>query len=98
MHIDQDPWQIGKNYPVEVGLIGDLKVGLAELGEILHQSMTPSQADGAKKRAAAIGDTHHRARAALVEEAKGQRAMRPLTPLTLMSSVARVLPPKCRRR
>ena len=30
VQMDNDPWQIGKNYPVEVGLIGDLKAGLAE--------------------------------------------------------------------
>jgi benzoylformate decarboxylase len=93
VHIDQDPWQIGKNYPVEVGLMGDLKVGLAELDEILRGGMTAAQVEGAKKRAAAIAETHSRARAALVEEAKGQRGQRPLTPLTLMSSVARAIPP-----
>ncbi|HEY4312629.1 MAG TPA: thiamine pyrophosphate-binding protein [Pirellulales bacterium] len=93
VHIDQDPWQIGKNYPVEVGLVGDLKVGLAELAELLQKGMTAPQHEAAKKRAATIADTHGRARAALIEEAKGQRALRPLTPLTLMSSVARVLPP-----
>lgn len=93
VHLDQDPWQIGKNYPVEVGLLGDLKVGLAELDEILSGGMTAAQVDGAKKRVTAIADTHNRARAALVEEAKGQRNVRPLTPLTLMSSVAHVIPP-----
>ncbi len=92
VHIDQDPWQIGKNYPVEVGLIGDLKVGLAELGDLLHSGMNENQVSQAKKRAAAITETHAKARAALVEEAKTQRSTRPLTPLTLMSSVANVLP------
>jgi len=94
VHIDQDPWQIGKNYPVEVGLIGDLKVGLAELGDLLHSGMNENQVSQAKKRAATIAATHAKARAALVEEAKTQRATRPLTPLTLMSSVANVLPAK----
>src|SRR5207248_7125953 len=31
VHLDADPWQLGKNYPVEVGLVGDPKVALAEL-------------------------------------------------------------------
>ena len=35
IHLDNDPWQIGKNYPVEVGLIGDSKAGLGELADLL---------------------------------------------------------------
>src|SRR5262245_1973510 len=31
VHIDEDPWQIGKNYPVEVGVIGDTEASLYEL-------------------------------------------------------------------
>ena len=37
VQMDNDPWQIGKNYPVEVGLLGDLKAGLAELDRLLAQ-------------------------------------------------------------
>jgi benzoylformate decarboxylase len=92
VHIDQDPWQLGKNYPVEVGLIGDLKVGLAELSELLRTTMSAAQVEQAKKRAATLAETHARARAAIVEDSKLQRSVRPLTPLTLMSSVARILP------
>lgn len=32
VHIDEDPWQLGKNYPVEVGVTGHTKVTLGELG------------------------------------------------------------------
>jgi benzoylformate decarboxylase len=92
VHIDQDPWQLGKNYPVEVGLIGDLKVGLAELGDLLRKGMTPAQVEQAKSRASSLAAAHKQAREQLVKEAELQRAVRPLTPLTLMSSVARVLP------
>ena len=92
VHIDQDPWQLGKNYPVEVGVLGNLKVGLAELADLLRATMSAAQTEQAKKRGATIAETHGKARAALVEEAKAQRSVRPLTPLTLMSSVAHVLP------
>ncbi len=93
VHIDQDPWQLGKNYPVEVGLLGDLKVGLAELSDLLRTTMSAEQVAQAKARGAAIAETHRPQHAtALVEEARTQRSARPLTPLTLMSSVAHVLP------
>ena len=73
VHIDEDAWQIGKNYPVEVGLLGDLKVGLAELSDLLCATMSTSQVDGAEKRAAALAETHAQARAAILAEAKAQR-------------------------
>ncbi len=41
VHIDADPFQIGKNYPVEVGVLGDAKTALAELEHILAERMTP---------------------------------------------------------
>mgnify|MGYP000365481256 CR=1 FL=1 len=36
IHIDIDPNEIGKNYPVEVGLVGDAKVVLGQLLEALE--------------------------------------------------------------
>ena len=32
IHLDQEAWQLGKNYPLEVGLLGDPKVGAARIG------------------------------------------------------------------
>ncbi len=94
VHIDEDPRQLGKNYPVEVGLIGDLKAGLAELADLLRRAQSPDQATQARRRSGEIGAAHARARQSLVEQAKAERAKRPMTPLTLMSSIARVIPPE----
>jgi acetolactate synthase-1/2/3 large subunit len=41
IHIDLDPHEIGKNYPVEVGIVADAKVALGQLAAALT--------DGAKK-------------------------------------------------
>ncbi|MBI2825219.1 MAG: thiamine pyrophosphate-binding protein [Planctomycetia bacterium] len=92
VHIDQDPWQLGKNYPVEVGLVGDLKVGLAELGDLLRATMSATDVERAKARGAAVAAAHEKAREALRREIETVRDARPLAPLTLMSTVARVLP------
>ena len=35
VQIDDNPWEIGKNYPLEVGLIGHPKAALAELAALL---------------------------------------------------------------
>ncbi|OYV79096.1 MAG: hypothetical protein B7Z73_19290, partial [Planctomycetia bacterium 21-64-5] len=41
IHLDQDPRQLGKNFPTEVGLIGDPQAGLAELSELVTSLMPP---------------------------------------------------------
>lgn len=92
VHLDEDAWQIGKNYPVEVGLLGNTKAGLAELDQLLGSTMTPAQAAAAKSRRSTYEAKHLAAREKLREEYEKQLDARPLTPLGLMGSVARVLP------
>jgi len=92
VHLDEDPWQLGKNYPVEVGLIGDTRCGLAELDRELAGVMTESQAVAAQDRAATITVQHATQRARLVEQIEWERADSPMTPLVLMEAIARVLP------
>ena len=41
IHLDLDPTEIGKNYPVEVGIVADARVGLAALLEWLRANSTP---------------------------------------------------------
>ena len=93
VHLDEDAWQIGKNYPVEVGLWGHTKAGLAELAAMLREVQTEAQRRDASARAQRWAEEHRQARAALEQQIAGQRDVRPLTPLTMMSSLARVLPP-----
>ena len=56
VQMDNDPWQIAKNYPVEVGLLGDLKAALAELDQLLARVVDWPPSDG---RASAAGSLHH---------------------------------------
>jgi len=42
IHIDLDPYEIGKNYPVELGLVGDAKATLADLLTSLRAQGKPS--------------------------------------------------------
>jgi len=92
VQMDNDPWQIGKNYPVEVGLIGDLKAGLAELGPLLAAKLSAKQAEAAQRRRETYATTRGASRDALRAKIASERPHRPLSPLTLMSEVSRVLP------
>ena len=39
IQIDEDPWEIGKNFPVDCGIQGDIKEILAELNLALQKKI-----------------------------------------------------------
>ncbi|MDA1053419.1 MAG: thiamine pyrophosphate-binding protein [Planctomycetota bacterium] len=92
VHIDEDPWQLGKNYPVEVGVIGHTKVSLEELGQELRNSITAGQASAIRERTSGHVAAHEATRAAFRQQIDEQRGLRPLTPLALMGALSRILP------
>ena len=51
IQLDANPWELGKNYPVEVGLLGDPKTGLAELAERVTGLQTAEHIQAAAARA-----------------------------------------------
>jgi benzoylformate decarboxylase len=93
VQLDEDPWQLGKNYPLEVGLIGGTKTGLAELDAIVAERMTAAQREAARRRGEKHAQRHLDERKMAEAQAEEQRRAHPLTPLGFMSSLARVLPP-----
>jgi benzoylformate decarboxylase len=93
VHIDEEPWQLNKNYPLEVGVIGHPKDALAELAGLLDDILTPEQHQFAKIRLEAHGRKRCSERAALRGEAEVQKDCRPIAPMYLMETIARILPP-----
>ncbi|MDP7276666.1 MAG: thiamine pyrophosphate-binding protein, partial [Planctomycetaceae bacterium] len=92
VHLDHDPWELRKNVPTEVALVGGLKTGLAELASRLSEQLTSDQQQAAADRGQSRADVHRSARDQLVARAAAELPDRPLTPLALMSSIAAVLP------
>jgi benzoylformate decarboxylase len=102
VQLDEDPWQLGKTYPIDVGLIGDTRAGLAELQRFLVEALSPvsptAKGAGGEREAARVrreqyGRQHQAARAELAALIENEKASRPMTPLALMGALARVLPP-----
>jgi benzoylformate decarboxylase len=91
VHLDDDPWQIGKNYPAAVGVWSHLKTGLAELGQALRHAMSEEGRQRAEQRlqdlARQRAQEQHKLRSAIAS----QQDVRPMTPLALMGAVADVL-------
>jgi benzoylformate decarboxylase len=50
VHVELDPWEIGKNFPVDVGLLADPKLTLAALGDELERILAPEQRQAAERR------------------------------------------------
>lgn len=94
VHLDENPWQIGKNYPVEVGLIGDLRAGLEELLMMLGTEFVANEdaEHAAQERGRRRGAKHAEIRDALRARVESERDQRPMTPSTLMNAIGGVLP------
>jgi benzoylformate decarboxylase len=94
VHLDSDPWQIGKNYPVELGLLGDPQAGLAELNELLAQRLDKTHTAAAEARRRQYAAKREADRRELLARIDDERPRRPMTPMVLMEALARALPPK----
>jgi benzoylformate decarboxylase len=92
VQMDVDAGQIGRIYAVEVGVIADLKAGLAELDRALAEGQSPGELLAAKKRIEQHGSLRAETRRELRAEIATQSSRRPLTPLTFMDAVARAFP------
>ena len=92
VHLDTDPWQLGKNYPETVSILGDPKATLPELTAALIQARSAVESETAVKRLAhakAEGvSSLHKLNA--LADAMAER--HPIHPLALMQTIGRRLP------
>lgn len=94
IHLDADPWELGKNYPARVAILGDPKATLPDLATSLAARMTPAahalaRARSEETRAAIAADL-----AKLKEKAHAAAERRPIQPLAVMHTIAETLPPE----
>ena len=92
VHVDLDSWELGKNYPPAAAAVGHLKPLLAELTALLEQIMSPEEQRAAASRSRSRVQAHETEKDSLRKQAQAQYHFRPMTPLSLMDSLARVLP------
>jgi benzoylformate decarboxylase len=92
IHLDSNPWEIGKNYAVEVGLQCDPRTGLEELAAALSEQISQAQKDSAQARHALNAESRQQARESLLRKIADQSTARPISPLVMMSAIAKALP------
>lgn len=94
VHLDSDPWQLGKNYPARPALLGDAKATLPEITAGLRAAMSDSQQGAARDRGDAIRRANAEARAQLLAKAHTGAGLSPVPVVTVMQAIGELVPPE----
>jgi benzoylformate decarboxylase len=92
VHLDVDPWEIGKNYPAAVAIQGDPKATLPELVEALRGELGAQGHPQAAARREAVRAAQAEQRAGLVRRAQQEAGQVPISPLAAIHAVTENLP------
>jgi benzoylformate decarboxylase len=92
IHLDTDPWEIGKNYPAEFAILGDPKSTLPEITAAVETAMTGGARGAARERFKAACETTLAERNALKAKAKALAGKSPVQALALFDAIGEMLP------
>jgi benzoylformate decarboxylase len=92
VHLDLDPWELGKNYPAAVAMQCDAKETLPDLTEALRSLLGASGHPDAARRREAAHAVQAEERQRLRERAQREFAQVPISPLSAIHAVAENLP------
>jgi benzoylformate decarboxylase len=92
IHLDTDPWQIGKNYPARVGIFGDPKATLPDITKALGERMTAAQKGAAAERLKSATAAIKADRDAFRAKARALAGKTPVQPLALLEAIGSMLP------
>lgn len=87
VHLDDDAWEIGKNFPATAAILGDAKATLPELTAAVLARIAPATA-----RCTAVAADLAARRAALIARAEAEAGFVPLRPLAVLHTIAQGLP------
>ncbi len=92
IHLDTDPWQIGKSYPAQVGILGDPKATLPDITAAVRDRMSAAQKSAAAARLKSATDAIKIDRDALRAKARALAGKTPVMPLALLEAIGAMLP------
>jgi benzoylformate decarboxylase len=92
VHMHSDAWEVGKNYPAKVGIIGDLKASLPELAQILQQALGPAHRAEVQRRTEAARQAKQAADENLHALAAEVANRLPIPAAVLMRTIAETIP------
>jgi benzoylformate decarboxylase len=92
IHLDTDPWQIGKNYPAQVAILGDPKATLPEITAAVGARMTASAKSAAAARLKSTTEAIKQDLGAFRAKARALAGKKPVQPLALLEAIGAMLP------
>ncbi len=92
IHVDLNVYEIAKNHPVDLGMLGDPKLSLARLSALLDGTLTPAQKKAAQTRTDESGKNKRAHKAAARERDRSVRDATPLHMSRFMEELAAALP------
>ena len=92
IQIDDDPWEIGRSYPVSLGIAADPKTTLAELASAVRGRMTEADRNAAAARVEKIGKARADVMARVGAAAQAEAERTPIGQAHLMQTLAGLLP------
>src|SRR5712672_1051301 len=87
IHLDVDPWELGKNYPPAVAILGDPKGTLPELTATLRERMSAGAKGAARDRLRTASDAIAKERDALRTKARALASAVPVQALALLEAI-----------
>jgi benzoylformate decarboxylase len=93
VHIDLDSREIGKNWPVEIGLLADPRSAMADIVSRLKATMTQDQQAAARERAKAVETSGDQMMQALESAARARWDTVPISAGRMMSELADAMLP-----
>jgi benzoylformate decarboxylase len=92
IHLDNDPWELGKNYPPQVAILGDPKTTLPDITEAVRKAMSSGARGAARERLDAAKAATLAERDALKARAREMAGQSPVQPLSLLNAIGEMLP------
>ena len=92
VHLDIDPWELGKNYPPDVAILGDPKATLPDITAAVRERMSSGERGAARERLASATSAIAAEREALNAKARSLAGASPVQPLALLHAIGETLP------
>lgn len=90
VQIDDNPWEISKNYPADAGLLGNIKISLTELIQILQKKINKQDVDA---RIKVIIEERNKINKAFADSDEKEKNNYPIAVTRLMHEINNTLPP-----
>jgi benzoylformate decarboxylase len=93
IQIDENPWEIGKNFPVDCGIQGDIKAVLEELNGRIESEPPSTMRQDAQKRIQEIGQEKSKLNEKLKKQIESEKGNVPISISRLMVEIKEAVTP-----